>query len=94
MELVIEKKAFKALRVLPPKVSGAIVGAIVGAVVGALEAIAAEPFAQHRNVDKLRGIRDGFRLRHGDWRILYRVERRANVVRVEAVRPRGEAYKV
>jgi mRNA-degrading endonuclease RelE of RelBE toxin-antitoxin system len=38
-------------------------------------------------------VKDGFRLRHGDWRVLYWVDRAAQAVRVTAVKPRGEAYK-
>lgn len=35
-----------------------------------LHAVAAAPYAAHNNVTKLQG-RDGYRLRVGDWRIIY-----------------------
>ena len=63
------------------------------AIRAALEAVAADPFAQHANAKPLAGVRDGFRLRHGDWRILYRLDREAGTMVVELVKPRGDAYK-
>ncbi len=41
---------------------------------------------------KLAG-RDGYRLRVGDWRVLYQIEDRRLVIVVLAVKPRGDAYK-
>ena len=34
--------------------------------------VAAEPYAKHNNVTRLQG-RDGYRLRVGDWRVIYDV---------------------
>jgi hypothetical protein len=33
-----------------------------------LKTIAADPFARHANVEPLKGERDAFRVRQGDWR--------------------------
>jgi mRNA interferase RelE/StbE len=39
-------------------------------IVGKIKEVAADPHAKHNNVTKLQG-RDGFRLRIGDWRVIY-----------------------
>jgi mRNA interferase RelE/StbE len=39
-------------------------------VVGKIKEVAADPYARHNNVTKLQG-RDGYRLRVGDWRVIY-----------------------
>ena len=58
-----------------------------------LEAIAAQPFAGHRNVERIRGARDAFRLRQGGWRAKYRIDRDAGEMRVLVVEPRGSVYR-
>jgi mRNA interferase RelE/StbE len=35
-----------------------------------IKEVAADPYARHSNVTKLQG-RDGYRLRIGDWRVIY-----------------------
>ncbi len=35
-----------------------------------MKEVAADPYARHNNVTKLQG-RDGYRLRIGDWRVIY-----------------------
>jgi mRNA interferase RelE/StbE len=84
MELVIAKRAANKLRRIQPKTARAILSE--------LNAIAADPFKPHRNVERLKGVQDGFRLRHGDWRILYRIDQKAGRMIVGVVKPRGEAY--
>ena len=39
-------------------------------IVGKIKEIAVDPYARHNNVTRLEG-RDGYRLRIGDWRVLY-----------------------
>ena len=85
MELMFGKQAAKKLGRMQPKVASAIRKA--------LATIAADPFAQHANVKPLEGVKDGFRLRHGDWRVLYRLDREAQKMLVEFVKPRGDAFK-
>ena len=63
------------------------------ALIERLEAIAEQPFAKHRNVERIEGERDAFRLRQGDWRAKYRVDREAGEMRVLVVEPRGSVYR-
>lgn len=58
-----------------------------------MEAIAADPFAAHPNVQRLKGAGHAWRLRKGDWRALYVVNRRAETVILERVMNRREAYR-
>lgn len=39
-------------------------------IVGKIKEIAADPYARHNNVTRLQG-REGYRLRVGNWRVLY-----------------------
>lgn len=43
------------------------------------------------DIKKLQGIKDGYRLRVGDLRVLFSIE--DNIVYIEDIKPRGEAYK-
>ena len=44
-------------------------------------------------VKKLKGSPDRFRLRVGDYRIIYRLDEKARLVLVERIRHRREAYR-
>ncbi len=57
-----------------------------------LDVIAANPFANHANAKKLQG-REGYRLRVGDWRVIYKVVNEQLVIIVLKVASRGEVYK-
>ena len=57
-----------------------------------LAALAADPMAANNNVSALKG-EPGFRLRVGDWRVLYDIDHSKRRLRVLDVRPRGDAYK-
>ena len=57
-----------------------------------LERISVRPFARHANVKPLTGYPGTFRLRQGDWRAVYVVDRKANQMRVTRIAPRGEVY--
>ncbi|PKO41995.1 MAG: addiction module toxin RelE [Betaproteobacteria bacterium HGW-Betaproteobacteria-3] len=59
--------------------------------VGKIEQLASDPFGAS-NVKKLTG-REGYRLRVGDWRVIYEVHGDRLVILVLAVAPRGGAYK-
>ncbi len=63
------------------------------ALIKRLEAIAERPFAKHLNVERIRGEPDGFRLRQGDWRAKYRIDREAGEMRVLILEPRGSVYR-
>ena len=57
-----------------------------------LSALAADPMAANNNVKPLHGV-TGFRLRVGNWRVLYEIDHRQRSLRVRHVGPRGEGYK-
>ena len=57
-----------------------------------LEIIAADPYADHPNAKKLPG-REGYRLRVGDWRVVYKIQREQLIIIVLKVASRGEVYK-
>jgi mRNA interferase RelE/StbE len=44
------------------------------------------------DVERLRGMRGWFRVRVGDYRVVYWVDERDHVVSVERIAPRGGAY--
>lgn len=57
-----------------------------------LEQVAVDPFAAYPNAKKLQG-REGYRLRVGDWRVIYEVKKKEVVIIVLKVAPRGEVYR-
>ena len=57
-----------------------------------IEILAENPYAQNNNVKELKGV-DGFRLRVGDWRILYQIRNKVLEIYVVTVAPRGGAYR-
>lgn len=57
-----------------------------------LDAIAANPYANHPNAKKLQG-REGYRLRVGDWRVIYKIHNEQLIIIVLKVASRGEVYK-
>ena len=79
-----ERAALKLLLRLPGNVAGLIRSKI--------EMLARDPFALNNNVKALRG-RDGYRLRVGDWRVIYRIDRGRLIVWVVAVGSRGSVYQ-
>jgi mRNA interferase RelE/StbE len=54
--------------------------------------LAQDPFAPNNNATKLQG-REGYRLRLGDWRIIYTVDQKRVVVLVVKIGVRGGIYK-
>jgi mRNA interferase RelE/StbE len=78
------KSALKTLRRMPHNVAVTIRKKI--------EALADEPYAAHNNATKLQG-RDGYRLRVGDWRVLYELDDKQRSLLVLDVKPRGGAYQ-
>lgn len=57
-----------------------------------LNQAAADPFASIPNAKKLQG-RAGYRLRVGDWRVIYEINKEEITVVVLKIAPRGEVYK-
>lgn len=84
MYKVVTTKSFtKALSRLPLKLQKRIVGKI--------KEVAADPYAIHNNVTKLQG-RDGYRLRIGDWRLIYELQDDRMELWVLEVGARGGIY--
>lgn len=83
MPLIFSRQAVKALRSMPKREAGQLMER--------LEAIAADPAAQHPSVIAMQGEPPGrFRLRQGDWRAVFRVE--AEGVAVDRIGHRREVY--
>jgi mRNA interferase RelE/StbE len=57
-----------------------------------LEQVAVDPFASIPNARKLQG-RPGYRLRVGDWRVIYEINKDQVVIIVLKIAPRGEVYR-
>jgi mRNA interferase RelE/StbE len=57
-----------------------------------LTVVAKDPYAYHNNVTKLQN-RPGYRLRVGDWRVIYEIRGAELVILVVKIAPRGEVYR-
>lgn len=86
MYKIVEKAtAQKALRKMQPECAKRIRAKI--------RLIAENPYGNHSQVTKLQG-REGYRLRVGDYRVLYLIQNDKLVICVLDVLPRGQAYKI
>lgn len=83
-EVVYSKDAIRTLVKIPRKQAQTIQAKIA--------AVAVAPYARHLNVTRLQG-RDGYRLRVGDWRVIYEIIDDRMVVHVLRIAARGSAYK-
>jgi mRNA interferase RelE/StbE len=59
----------------------------------AIDRVAADPTAPNNNLRALSGMPNGFRIRVGDWRVSYTLDRQAGVMSVFEIAPRGGAYR-
>lgn len=75
-------QAQKALRKMPTKTARRILGAI--------EKVAEDPERKDLDIKKLVG-REGYRLRVGDWRVIYTKD--GQILAVLRIAPRGNVYK-
>jgi mRNA interferase RelE/StbE len=57
-----------------------------------LDQIAANPYAKNNYVSRLQG-RPGYRLRVGDWRVIYTIKDEEIVILVLKIGPRGSVYR-
>ena len=57
-----------------------------------LVTISENPYVQHNNVTKLKD-NAGFRLRVGDWRVIYEIHDGEMIILVVKVAPRGRVYR-
>ncbi len=82
--VVFTKQAVRALRRMPNNIARVIRQKI--------NEIAVDPYASHNNVTKLAG-RPGYRLRVGDWRVIYELQNEQLIMLVVKIGPRGEVYE-
>ena len=59
----------------------------------AIETIAANPYGSHPNATRLRDRDGGFRLRIGDWRVIYFLDNERKVLLVVKIDRRGRVYR-
>ena len=85
MRITYRRDPVKALRRMQRAKAGDITGAV--------ERVAVDPWAPNNNLRPLKGVPNGFRLRVGDWRVSYTVDRDAAVIDVFEIAPRGGAYR-
>jgi mRNA interferase RelE/StbE len=83
-KIVYSKEASKALRHMPRNIALTLLGKI--------EVLALNPYAKNNNIKELKGA-EGFRLRVGDWRILYQIRNSVLQIYIVAIAPRGGAYR-
>lgn len=82
-EVVYSRDARQQLRRMPANDAVRIMDKV--------DQLAADPLGSNPNASPLKG--GGFRLRVGDWRVLYEFDTDANQVQIAAVLPRGKAYR-
>lgn len=60
-------------------------------IVAKIKEVAVDPYAPNNNLTKLQG-RDGYRLRVGDWRVIYELQDERLVMMVLDMGSRGDIY--
>jgi mRNA interferase RelE/StbE len=78
------KAARKSLKAMPLNTARLIMEKI--------ESLAENPMASNNNVRKLTN-HPGYRLRVGDWRVVYTVHEQAFIIAVVRIAPRGDVYQ-
>jgi mRNA interferase RelE/StbE len=78
-----KKSTRKDLRKLPP--------ATVDRIIGAVEDLAENPFPN--GVEKLSGSEHAYRIRLGDYRVVYEVVAESKLIEVQRVRHRKDVYR-
>lgn len=81
--VIVERQVEKALRRLPKDILTRVDRLLLG--------LAEEP--RPAGCKKLRGYENLYRLRVGDWQLIYAIEDDRLVVLVIEIAPRGEAYR-
>ena len=57
------------------------------------DALKCSPFPSSNRVVKIEGADDLWRLRIGDWRVIYRISDREKLIDIIAIRHRNDAYR-
>ena len=83
MKVIYEKQAVKSLAKMPVKTAQQIREKVL--------AFAERSGRPNLDIETLKGVEGGFRLRQGGWRVLMLLEH--DTLRVTAIKPRGDAYK-
>lgn len=83
-EVIYSKDAARSLKKITRKLAQTIQAKI--------ESLAVDPYARNPNVTKLQG-RDGYRLRVGDWRVIYEIADEHLIIHVVRIAARGNVYK-
>jgi len=78
------KEARRALKTMPRNTASLIVEKVA--------ALAIDPMAPNNNVKKLTN-HPGYRLRVGDWRVIYLIHEQALLIAVVRIAPRGDVYQ-
>jgi mRNA interferase RelE/StbE len=78
------RDARKALKIMPRNTGRLILEKI--------ESLSVDPFAPNNNVRKLTN-HPGYRLRVGNWRVIYLVREQALLITVVRIASRGEVYQ-
>ncbi len=84
MQLIVSPGAVKAFRKMPQKDAETLLGK--------LQKVADAPKGKHSAAKQMTD-HPGFRLRHGDWRAVYRLDFDAGRMVVDRVGKRGEIYR-
>jgi mRNA-degrading endonuclease RelE of RelBE toxin-antitoxin system len=84
MRLIVAPAAVKALTRMPSKDAQALLDK--------LKRVAADPTGSHPFAKRLAGSL-GYRIRQGDWRAVYRLDRAENEMVVERIAKRDEVYR-
>ena len=83
-KVAFTKQAARTLRKIPKDIATDIRKKV--------DQIAEDPYGFHLNVTRLKN-REGFRLRVGDWRVIYEIQKDKVLVLVLKIGSRGEIYR-
>ena len=84
-ELVYSREAIRSLRKMTDNTAKRICAK--------LEKLAEDPYAPNNNIKALKGSEANYRLRIGDWRALYMLNKNTKQIIIVEIATRGEVYK-
>ena len=83
-KIAFRKRADRSLRKLPANIGKNIKNKLIE--------LSKDPYAQNNNLTKLQN-RPGYRLRVGDWRVIYEIKDEEIIILVLDIGPRGGVYE-